>query len=76
MQGVSAGHHRASVSLGVGTLSSLPHPSVCSRRVRAAPATATSVLLGQEAPNRAGSNAGAQIAFWRAQFHAESGAGN
>lgn len=76
MQGMSAVHHRASVSLHVGALFSLPHPAVCSGRVRAGPATATSVLLGQEAPNRAGSSAGAQIAFWRAQFHAKSGAGN
>lgn len=74
MQGMSPVHHRASVSLHVGALSSLPQPTGSAGRVSAGPATATSVLPGQESASRAWSGAGAQIAFWRAQFHAGSGA--
>lgn len=40
--------------------------------MRAGPLPATSVLLGQEALKRTWSGAGAQIAFWRAQFHTGS----
>lgn len=63
MEGMSLVHRCASVSLYVGALSSLPQPAVCSGRVRAGPAAATSVLPGQEALKRAWSGAGAQNCF-------------